>query len=61
MPVAPLLQLRWEITRGGNKREELRQAEIELMRRRERVAELRRRLPQAPLFRTISLKKARTT
>ena len=30
------------------KREELRQAEIELMRQRERVAELRRRLPNGP-------------
>jgi len=42
------------------KREELRLAEIELMRQRERVAELRRHLPQgALLFRIISLKKAR--
>ena len=31
------------------KREELRLAEIELMRQRERVAELRRRLPQGPV------------
>src|SRR6202140_5196532 len=32
------------------KREELRLAEIELMRQRERVAELRRRLPQGALL-----------
>ncbi|MEU6080388.1 DUF899 family protein [Streptomyces sp. NPDC047108] len=30
-------------------REELRQAEIELMRHRERVADLRRRLPPGPV------------
>jgi predicted dithiol-disulfide oxidoreductase (DUF899 family) len=35
---------------GGSNREELRLAEIELMRQRERVAELRRHLPQgAPI------------
>src|SRR5262245_24135653 len=32
-----------------SKREELRRAEIELRRQRERVAELRRRLPQGPV------------
>src|SRR5205823_14356710 len=34
-----------------SKREELRLAEIELMRQRERVAELRRRLPQGAAIR----------
>ena len=43
------------------KREELRLAEIELMRQRERVAELRRTFLKVLLFRTINLKKALVT
>jgi len=41
-------QLTGESTAYADAREELRQAEIELMRRRERVAELRRGLPPGP-------------
>ena len=41
------------------KREELRHAEIELMRQRERVAELRRGLQPAPSFPIMSSLKAR--
>ena len=44
-----------------SKREELRLAEIELMRQRERVAELRRGLPQARRFRIMHSKRGRRT
>src|SRR4029077_12547654 len=43
------------------KREELRLAEIALMRQRERVAELRRNLLKALLLRTINLKRLHVT
>ena len=43
------------------KREELRIAEIELMRQRERVAELRRHLPQGAPIQDSNLKRARAT
>jgi predicted dithiol-disulfide oxidoreductase (DUF899 family) len=43
------------------KREELRLAEIELMRQRERVAELRPHLPKELQSRTMRLKRARAT
>ena len=44
-----------------SRREELRVAEIELMRQRERVAEMRRIFPRAHLFRTINLRRVRVT
>ena len=43
------------------KRDELRLAEIELMRQRERVADLRRRLPQGAAIQDSSLKKVLRT
>ena len=43
------------------KREELRLAEIDLMRQRERVAELRRHLPPVRPWRTTNLSKVRLT
>jgi len=43
------------------KREELRLAEIELMRQRERVAELRRHLPPGPALEDYKLWKVRLT
>jgi hypothetical protein len=44
-----------EPTEYLGKREELRLAEIELMRQRERVAELRRRLPPGPALKGLQL------
>ena len=43
------------------KREELRLAEIELMRQRERVAELRRRLPQGAIIQHYVFERVRRT
>ena len=43
------------------KREELRLAEIELMRQRERVAGMRRNLPEGASVQDYNLKKARRT
>src|SRR5947208_16089758 len=43
------------------KREELRLAEIELMRQRERVAELRRHLPQGALMQDYAFEQGRAT
>ena len=44
-----------------SKREELRMAEIDLMRQRERVAELRRRLPQGAIVQDYESRRAQRT